>query len=155
MLKLIFHCHSLLDPEILYPQCFAKSDLASHARQAGIQEDRNKNMSNTIKHKDVEISTGDTIAIDYKIKEADNKERIQQFEGILLKIKGASPATRMITVRKISKSGVGVERIFPLESPFIDKITVSKNSPFRKARAYFVRDLSAKKTRQKLYSTKQ
>jgi large subunit ribosomal protein L19 len=59
----------------------------------------------------------------------------------------------MITVRKISKSGTGVERIFPMSSPFIADIKVEKKSTFSKARAYFVRDLSQKKIRQKLYRT--
>jgi large subunit ribosomal protein L19 len=57
----------------------------------------------------------------------------------------------MITVRKIAKSGTGVERIFPLSSPSIADIKVTKKSHFTKARAYFIRDLSAKKMRRKLY----
>jgi len=111
-------------------------------------------MANAVQYKESALSIGDTIAVDYKIKEADNKERIQQFAGIVIKIRGASDATRMITVRKISKSGVGVERIFPLSSPLIDDIKVEKKSEFTKARAYFIRDLSGKKTRQKLYRQK-
>lgn len=111
-------------------------------------------MANTITYNEHTLAIGDTIAVDYKIKEANNKERIQQFEGVLIKIRGASEPTRMITVRKISKSGIGVERIIPLHSPFIASIKVTKKSEFRKARAYFIRDLSLKKTRQKLYTTK-
>ncbi|MBP7967585.1 50S ribosomal protein L19 [Candidatus Woesebacteria bacterium] len=111
-------------------------------------------MANHVQYKDTSISIGDTIAVDYKIKEADDKIRIQQFAGILLKIKGNSDSTRMITVRKISKSGVGVERIFPLSSPFIDDIKVTKKSLYPKARAYFIRDLSQKNTRLKLYKAK-
>ncbi len=112
-------------------------------------------MANAVQYKDESLSIGDTVAVDYRIKEAENKERIQQFSGIVLKIRGNSEATRMITVRKISKSGIGVERIFPLSSPFIADIKVEKKSTFRKARAYFVRDLSNKKMRQKLYTVKQ
>lgn len=111
-------------------------------------------MANTIHYKNHDLSIGDTVAVEYKIKEADNKERIQEFAGILLKIKGVDDASRMITVRKISKSGVGVERIIPLSSPFIDTIKVIKKSQYPKARAYFIRDLSQKHTRQKLYGTK-
>lgn len=111
-------------------------------------------MANNIQYKDTKISVGDTIAVDYKIKEAENKIRIQQFAGILIKIKGSSDSTRMITVRKISKSGVGVERIFPLSSPSINDISVTKKSAYPKARAYFIRDLSQKITRQKLYKAK-
>ena len=99
-------------------------------------------MGNMIKYNDIALSIGDTVAVDYKIKEADNKERIQQFEGILIKIRGSSEPTRMITVRKTSKSGI------------IYKITVSKVSQYKKARAYFIRDLSLKNTRQKLYREK-
>lgn len=108
-------------------------------------------MANSVQYKESSLTIGDTVAVDYKIKEADNKERIQQFSGIIIKIKGNSSATRMITVRKIAKSGTGVERIFPLSSPFIDTITVQKKSAYTKARAYFIRDLSNKKMRHKLY----
>ncbi|MDP4010816.1 MAG: 50S ribosomal protein L19 [Candidatus Roizmanbacteria bacterium] len=111
-------------------------------------------MANSISFKESTLSIGDTIAVDYKIKESADKERIQQFEGILIKIRGASKPTRMITVRKVSKSGIGVERIIPLHSPFIASIKVTKESAFNKARAYFIRDLSLKQTRQKLYTTK-
>ena len=112
-------------------------------------------MANAINYKETSLGIGDTVAVDYKIKEAENKERIQQFSGIIIKIKGDSDATRMITVRKWSKSGTGVERIFPLFSPFIADIKVEKRSDFNKARAYFIRDLSNKKLRHKLYRTKQ
>ncbi len=112
-------------------------------------------MANSVQYKDISLSIGDSIAVDYKILEADNKERIQQFSGIVIKIKGASDAQRMITVRKIAKSGTGVERIFPLSSPFIDTITIEKKSLFNKARAYFIRDLSNKKMRHKLYRVKE
>lgn len=111
-------------------------------------------MANAIQYKDMSLTIGDTIAVDYRIKESDDKERIQQFSGILLKIRGGSEVNRMITVRKTSKSGIGVERIFPLASPLISAISIEKKSDFNKARAYFVRDLSNKKTRQKLYSNK-
>jgi large subunit ribosomal protein L19 len=110
-------------------------------------------MANAVHYKESDLTIGDTVAVDYKIKESDNKERIQVFAGILIKIKGSSEAKRMITVRKIAKSGTGVERIFPLTSPFIANIKVTKHSEFRKSRAYFIRDLSTKKMRRKLYHT--
>ena len=65
------------------------------------------------------FKAGDTITVHYKIKEGD-KERIQQFSGVVIQRKN-EPATASFTVRKIS-NGVGVERIFPVSSPFIDKI---------------------------------
>ena len=66
------------------------------------------------------FKAGDTITVTYRIKEGD-KERLQKFRGVVIQIKGASPATKTFTVRKIS-SGIGVERIFPFASPFIDSI---------------------------------
>ncbi|PIQ73045.1 50S ribosomal protein L19 [Candidatus Roizmanbacteria bacterium CG11_big_fil_rev_8_21_14_0_20_36_8] len=111
-------------------------------------------MANSVIQKDIRLSIGDTVVVNYKIKEANDKVRIQQFAGVVIKIRGASEESRNITVRKVSKSGIGVERIFPLISPFIESISMTKPSTFGKARAYFVRDLSAKKTRQKLYRNK-
>ncbi|MGB9883191.1 MAG: 50S ribosomal protein L19 [Microgenomates group bacterium] len=110
-------------------------------------------MANSIKYKDKVLKIGDTITINYKIKEGD-KERIQAFSGILIKIKGNSDQTRMITVRKISKSGIGVERIIPLLSPYIESIKLVKKSSYEKAKAYFIRNLSDKQLRAKLYKTK-
>ncbi len=111
-------------------------------------------MAYAIQYKDQNLTIGDTVAVDYKIREAEDKIRIQQFSGIVIKIKGNSDETRTITVRKLSKSGTGVERIFPLSSPYIDTITVQKKSAFRKSRAYFIRDLSTKKLKHKLYKGK-
>lgn len=88
-----------------------------------------------------EFKAGDTITVHYKIKEGD-KERIQNFTGVVIQIKN-EPATRTFTVRKISH-GVGVERIFPLNSPYIEKIDVVKKGKVRRARIYYVRDLSGK-----------
>ncbi len=107
-------------------------------------------MANTISYKDQKYSVGDTIAVDYKIKDGE-KFRIQQFAGILIKVKGDSVANRMITVRKMSKAGIGVERIFPISSPFIDAISILKESSNARAKIYYVRDLSEKKIRRKLY----
>jgi large subunit ribosomal protein L19 len=110
-------------------------------------------MANVLTYKDNSFNIGDTITIDYKIKEGE-KFRIQQFAGILLKIRGMTPETRMITVRKMSKAGIGVERIIPVASPFIDAITLTKKSNNKKARVYYVRELSDKKLRRKLYHAK-
>lgn len=107
-------------------------------------------MSHSISYKDVSFSVGDTIAVNYLIKEG-NKERGQLFEGIVTKIKGDSDATRMISVRKISNVGIGVERILPLSSPFIKDIKLKKQSTYRKAKLYFLPGLSAQHLRQKLY----
>ena len=88
---------------------------------------------------------GDTITVTYRIKEVD-KERLQKFRGVVLQISGATPFTKTFTVRKIS-SGVGVERIFPFQSPFIDSIEVNKVGHVRRARIFYLRNLSGKKAR--------
>ena len=111
-------------------------------------------MANQITFKDKNFNIGDTISIDYRIKEADGKERIQAFAGILLKVKGHNDENRMITVRKMSKDGIGIERILPLISPFISDIKIVKKSNYQKSKLYFVRELSDQKLRNKLYSKK-
>ena len=92
-----------------------------------------------------EFKAGDTITVTYRIKEGD-KERLQKFKGVVLQLRGASPATKTFTVRKIS-NGVGVERIFPFNSPFIDSIEVNKYGKVRRARIFYLRDLAGKKAR--------
>ena len=90
------------------------------------------------------FKAGDTVTVTYKIKEGD-KERLQNFKGVCLQRRGAG-ATQTFTVRKIS-NGVGVERIFPLDSPFIEKITLDKAGKVRRARIFYLRDLTGKKAR--------
>ena len=88
--------------------------------------------------------SGDTITIDYRITEG-NKERIQRYRGVVIRISGHGEKKRF-TVRKISE-GVGVERIFAIESPFIEKITVEKFGKVRRAKLYYLRALTGKKAR--------
>jgi len=90
------------------------------------------------------FNSGDTITVHYKIKEGD-KERIQMFRGVVIQRRGEG-TTATFTVRKIS-SGVGVERIFPTFSPFIDKIELNKRGAVRRARLYYLRGLTGKKAR--------
>ncbi len=87
---------------------------------------------------------GDTITVAYRIKEG-NKERIQQYRGVVIKINGEGTKKRF-TVRKIS-DGIGVERIFPMESPFIDSIVINKYGRVRRAKLYYLRGLTGKKAR--------
>jgi large subunit ribosomal protein L19 len=110
-------------------------------------------MANSFTFKEQSFQIGDTITIDYRIKDGE-KERIQEFQGILIAIKGGAPESRMFTVRKMSKSGVGVERIIPVNSPFVANITLDKKSTYQKAKLYFLKDLSSQETRQKLYKQK-
>ena len=90
------------------------------------------------------FKSGDTVTIDYRIKEG-NKERIQQYRGVVIRISGHGDKKRF-TVRKMSEN-VGVERIFPIESPFIESITVNKIGKVRRAKLYYLRALTGKKAR--------
>ncbi len=87
---------------------------------------------------------GDTVTVHYKIKEG-NKERIQQFRGVVIQRSGSSH-TETFTVRKMS-GNIGVERIFPVASPFIEKIEVNKHGKVRRAKIFYLRDLTGKKAR--------
>jgi len=111
-------------------------------------------MANSFNLNENLYTVGDMITVDYKIIEGENKERIQQFQGILTSIKGTSPERKMITIRKISKSGIGVERIIPVTSPFIAKITLEKKSNNQKAKLYYLQNLSDQQLRQKLFKPK-
>jgi large subunit ribosomal protein L19 len=91
-----------------------------------------------------EFKAGDTISVSYKIKEG-NKERIQIFRGVVIQIKGTG-TTKTFTIRKMS-GNIGVERIIPLSSPLIDKIEVNKKGRVRRARIFYLRELTGKKAR--------
>ena len=90
------------------------------------------------------FSAGDTIAVSYKIREG-NKERIQQFQGVVIQRRGIG-ATETFTVRKMS-GNVGVERIFPLASPFLEKIVVNKEGAVRRSRLFYLRERTGKSAR--------
>ncbi len=107
-------------------------------------------MANSTTYKDIKFAVGDTIRINYRIKE-DNKERLQLFEGIVLKINGITPTSKTITVRKMTRSGIGVERLIPLSSPFIQELSLVKKSNYTKSKLYFIRTLSDQQLRTKLY----
>lgn len=100
-----------------------------------------------------DFKAGDNINVYYKIKEG-SKERIQVFRGDVIQRKGTG-ATQTFTVRKIS-NGIGVERVFPLLSPNIDKIEVNKIGKVRRAKIFYIRDLKGKAARikEQIKSTK-
>ena len=103
-----------------------------------ISQELNTVTNNTI------FGAGDTLTISYKIIEG-NKERIQDFKGVVIQRKGVG-ATETFTIRKMS-SGIGVERIFPINSPLIDKIEVNKKGKVRRARIFYLRELTGKSAR--------
>jgi len=90
------------------------------------------------------FKSGDTITVAYRIKEG-NKERIQQYRGVVIRICGCGDKRRF-TVRKVSEN-VGVERIFPYDSPFIEEVVVNKIGRVRRAKLYYLRNLTGKKAR--------
>lgn len=91
-----------------------------------------------------EFKSGDTITVAYKIIEG-TKERIQLYRGVVIRISGHGEKKRF-TVRKMSGT-VGVERIFPIESPNIDSIEVNKRGKVRRTKLYYLRKLTGKKAR--------
>lgn len=90
------------------------------------------------------FKSGDTISVAYKIVEG-NKERIQIFKGVVMQIKGEG-VNKRFTVRKMS-GNIGVERIFPMNSPFIDSVELLRQGKVRRARIYYLRNLTGKKAR--------
>jgi large subunit ribosomal protein L19 len=94
-----------------------------------------------------EFRPGDTVRVAYRVKEG-GRTRIQNFEGIVIKIK-RNGYNSSFTVRKVSY-GVGVERIFPFNSPLIEKVEIVQRGRARRAKLYFIRELSEREIRRKL-----
>ena len=91
---------------------------------------------------DINFSVGDIVRVDVKVKEG-TKERIQSFEGTVIALRG-SGLSQTFTVRKIGAAAVGVERIWPVNSPAIDKITVKRKKDVKRAKLYYMRNLRGK-----------
>lgn len=109
---------------------------------------------NVDERKSLDIRSGDTIRVTQKITERDKKTgkpkiRLQAFEGLCLAVKHGKEAGATFTIRKTA-SGVGVERIFPLYSPAIEKIEVVKRSKVRRAKLYHIREKAAKEIRRQM-----
>jgi len=90
------------------------------------------------------FKAGDTVSVHYKIREG-NKERIQVYQGVVIQ-RNSNNATETFTVRKVS-NGIGVERIFPVNSPNIDKIEVNSVGKVRRSKLYYLRALTGKAAR--------
>ena len=95
---------------------------------------------------DINFQSGDSVSVHYQIKEG-NKERIQIFKVIVIQIKGHG-VTKTFTVRKISE-GIGVERIFTINSPNLDKVEINRLGKVKRAKLYYLRDAIGKKARVK------
>ena len=91
-----------------------------------------------------EFRSGDTVKVSVKIREGE-KERIQIFEGLVIKKQGGG-ISETFTVRKVSY-GIGIERTFPIHSPLVDSIQVVRKGKVRRARLFYIRGLSAKQSR--------
>ena len=103
---------------------------------------------NIEERKKLDIRAGDTVKVWQKIQEK-GKTRLQAFEGLILAVRHGKEAGATFTVRKVA-SGVGVEKIFPLYSPMIDKIKISERSKVRQAKLYHIRDKAAKEMRRQM-----
>ena len=103
--------------------------------------------------KALDFSSGDVVRVWNKIKENDGKIRLQAFEGMVLARKHGTEAGGTYTVRRIA-SGVGVEKIFPLYSPMIDKIELVKRSTVRRSKLYYVREKAVRDVRRKMKQTR-
>jgi large subunit ribosomal protein L19 len=100
------------------------------------------------KRKKLDLRVGNTVRVWQKIQEK-GKTRLQAYEGLIIAHKHGSEPGATITVRKIA-SGVGMERIFPIYSPVIDKIEVIKRAKVRRAKLYFIREKAAKEVRRRM-----
>jgi large subunit ribosomal protein L19 len=101
----------------------------------------------------LDLRAGDTVRVSQKIEESKGKFRIQLFEGLVLARKHGREAGGTFTVRRVA-SGVGVEKIFPLYSPMIDKIEVVKRARVRRAKLYYIREKVAREARRQLRRTR-
>jgi large subunit ribosomal protein L19 len=106
---------------------------------------------NIEERKKLDFQSGDVVRVWSKIPEEKGKFRLQAFEGLVLARKHGREAGATFTVRKVS-SGIGVERIFPLFSPMIDKIEVVRKSRTRRSKLYYIRTKAAKDIRRKMKS---
>jgi large subunit ribosomal protein L19 len=101
------------------------------------------------KRKNLDLRPGDTVRVWQKIEEEKGKYRLQAFEGLVLARKHGTEPGATFTVRRVA-SGVGVEKVFPLYSPMVEKIELVKRARMRRAKLYFIREKVARETRRQL-----
>lgn len=99
-------------------------------------------MANSATHNDTKFKVGDVVKVHQRIREGD-KSRIQIFDGIVIAIKAQGDTT--FTVRKIASGSIGVEKIYPLASPTIEKIEVKRKGNVRRSKLYYLRDRIGKR----------
>ena len=104
-------------------------------------------MAISLKIKEVNVHVGDIVRVHLKIQEGD-KERVQIFEGMVLAIRGRGIDNQTFTVRKVATGNIAVERIFPVNSPWITKIEIKKLGSVRRAKLYYVRSKSTRQVAQ-------
>lgn len=104
---------------------------------------------NVESRKNLDMKSGDTVKVFQKIKDKEGKTRIQVFEGLVLARKHGTEAGATFTVRRVT-GGFGVEKIFPLFSPMIEKIEVTKRSKIRRSKLYHVRDKAIKQANKRM-----
>lgn len=107
-------------------------------------------MANSLTFNDITVNVGDTVIVSYAFTDK-GKEKTQDFDGIIIKI-GGRGLGKNFTVRKMTRSKVGVERIFPLASPFIKNIVIKRKTDRRTASARFIRNKSEREIRERLYT---
>jgi large subunit ribosomal protein L19 len=129
---------------LIFAPCFGqKTRLAPEIMSELLKIVQQEYQETRTKHPD--FRAGDTVNVHVKIREG-NKERVQQFQGTVIQRKNASTNGETFTVRKVS-NGVGVERIFPLLSPSIEKIDLIRQGKVRRARIYYLRGRQGKAAR--------
>lgn len=106
-------------------------------------------MVNNLKLQDVQVRIGDTISFSYSFTEK-GKEKNQVFSGIVISTRGRGENS-MFTVRKMTKSKIGIERIFPVHSSHISKVSIKKHTTNTKAKVFYIRSQSEKYIRERLY----
>ncbi len=93
-----------------------------------------------------EFGPGDSVKVNFRIKEGD-RERVQAFQGVVISRSKGNGATANFTVRRIASGGIGIERVFPINSPLIDSLEVTRQGSVRRAKLYYLRGLQGRAAR--------